>query len=47
MANGAGFTIDSGAQKGITDCSALGSASFNFRATGTYRGVKRTLEVSQ
>ncbi len=29
------------------DCSALGSASFGFRATGEYRGVRRTLEISQ
>ncbi len=47
MDNGATFTIDSGAQKGITDCSTLGSASFNFRATGAYRGSKRTLDISQ
>jgi hypothetical protein len=47
MDNKATFTIDSGAQKGITDCSTLGSASFGFRATGAYRGSKRTLEISQ
>lgn len=29
------------------DCSVLGSSSFGFRATGTYRGVRRTLEISQ
>jgi Tfp pilus assembly protein PilX len=33
-----------------SDCSVLSaapSASFGFRATGTYRGVSRTLEISQ
>lgn len=30
-----------------SDCSVLGSGSFGFRATGTYRGVSRTLEISQ
>lgn len=29
------------------DCSTVSSASFGFRATGTYHGVRRTLEVSQ
>lgn len=29
------------------DCSVLGSSSFSFRATGVYRGVSRTLEISQ
>jgi hypothetical protein len=32
----------------VTDqCASLGSGSFGFRSTGTYRGVRRTLEVSQ
>ena len=29
------------------DCSALGSGSFNFRATGLHQGVRRTLEITQ
>jgi hypothetical protein len=47
MGNGATFNIDSGAQKGITDCSALGSDTLTFRATGAYFGSQRTLEISQ
>ncbi len=32
----------------VTDnCASLGSSSFQFRATGTYRGVRRSLEISQ
>jgi len=32
----------------VTDnCIVLGSGSFRFRATGTYRGVSRALEVNQ
>lgn len=48
--NSAGFQIvdTSPAQTDITvDCSVLGSSSFGFRATGTFRGVSRTLEISQ
>jgi hypothetical protein len=47
--NGATIQITNSAnQADITDnCSVLGSASFGFRATGTYRGVRRTLEISQ
>jgi hypothetical protein len=30
----------------VTDCSGLGD-SFNFRATGAFRGVRRSLEISQ
>lgn len=29
------------------DCSVLGTSSFGFRATGTYLGVRRTLEITQ
>jgi hypothetical protein len=29
------------------DCSVLSSGSFTFRATGTYRGARRTLEITQ
>lgn len=50
MSNGAAFQLTSTApgQPDITaDCSVLGGASFGFRATGTYRGVRRTLEISQ
>lgn len=40
--------INTATQADITDdCSALGSASFGFRATATYHGVRRTLEISQ
>ena|ERR1051326_4488443 len=48
--NGATFqiTLLAPGQPDITaDCSALGTASFGFRATGTFRGVRRTLEVTQ
>ncbi len=32
----------------MTDqCASLGKKSFRFRATGTYRGSRRTLEISQ
>lgn len=32
----------------VTDnCASLGSSSFQFRATGTFRGVRRSLEISQ
>jgi len=50
FANGATFEIKSTAagQPDVTgDCSNLGTDSFGFRAMGTYRGVRRTLEVSQ
>jgi hypothetical protein len=29
------------------DCSALSSASFSFRAVGTYRAISRALEITQ
>lgn len=29
------------------DCSTVGSSSFGFRSTGSYRGTARTLEISQ
>lgn len=42
------ITSDAAGNPVITDnCTALGSSSFGFRATGTYRGVSRTLEISQ
>lgn len=50
FSNGATYTITSDApgNPDITDdCSVLGNSSFGFRATGTYRGVRRTLEISQ
>ncbi len=50
MQNGATFAIISTAagNPDITgDCSTLGSSSFGFRATGTFRGVSRTLEINQ
>src|SRR5512147_410781 len=50
MQNGATFTIVSiapGNPDVTADCSALGSSSFGFRATGAFRGVSRTLEITQ
>jgi hypothetical protein len=50
LPNGVTYTIISTAAGNpdvTADCSALGSASFGFRATGTYVGVSRTLEISQ
>jgi Tfp pilus assembly protein PilX len=29
------------------ECEILSSTSFGFRATGTFRGIRRTLEISQ
>ena len=47
--NGAIIQIEGLAGQGdiTADCSGLGSSSFGFRATGSYRGVRRTLEISQ
>ncbi len=48
--NGAMFTIEDLGNPGTfieDDCSVLGSGSFSFRATGTYRNVSRALEISQ
>jgi hypothetical protein len=49
FSNGATYEITGGpADTDITDdCSTLGSGSFDFRATGSYRGVRRTLEITQ
>lgn len=49
LPSGVSFKIANTAnQADITgDCSALGSSSFGFRATGTYLGVRRTLEITQ
>jgi Tfp pilus assembly protein PilX len=50
FSNGAQYSIVSIApgNPDITDnCVSLGSSSFGFRATGTYRGTRRTLEISQ
>jgi len=49
MDNGATFTItDVTKDLDMTaDCSKLGTASFDFRATGNYRGSSRALEISQ
>jgi hypothetical protein len=50
MANDAMFTVITadGSDTDITDdCSAVGSGSFAFRATGLFRGSSRTLEISQ
>jgi len=38
----------SGADTDITaSCKTLGASSFQFRATGLYHGVRRTLEITQ
>lgn len=49
MDNGATFTIvDVLTNTDVSaDCSALGSGSFDFRATGNFRGSSRALEISQ
>ncbi len=50
LGNGAKFKIVDSAppNKDITaDCSVLASGSFGFRATGTYQGTTRALEISQ
>lgn len=49
LPTGVSFAIANTAdQSDITgDCSVLGSSSFGFRATGTYLGVRRTLEITQ
>ncbi len=49
FSNGATYTIvDSKTDVDITDdCSVLVGDSFQFRATGTYRGVRRSLEINQ
>jgi Tfp pilus assembly protein PilX len=50
MANGATFDVKvlvaGQPDNSVTDCSGLGD-SFNFRATGAFRGVRRSLEISQ
>jgi hypothetical protein len=40
-------TTDIGSPDISEDCSVIGSASFEFRATGNFRGSRRTLEISQ
>lgn len=49
MDNGAIINLEGLAGQGdiTADCSALGSSSFGFRASGTYRGVRRALEITQ
>jgi hypothetical protein len=50
MTNGATYKIASlsAAEVDITaDCTGLGEYSFKFRATGTFRGTNRALEISQ
>jgi hypothetical protein len=39
--------LDAGQTDVTADCSTLGSSSFGFRATGTFRGIRRTLEITQ
>ena len=47
--NGATFTMTNTADNGdITDdCTVLGTDTFEFQATGRYRGTSRTLEIGQ
>ena len=52
FSNGATYiVVDSAGGPMILDltdnCSLLGSSSFGFRTTGAYRGVRRSLEISQ
>lgn len=51
MSNGAAFTLTTDSDQEISEagggCTQLGSGSFGFRATGTFRGSARTLEISQ
>ncbi len=50
MTNGATYAIVGGPLLTIdvtADCSSLATASFQFRATGTYQGATRALEISQ
>lgn len=48
--NGASFTIRDIAPPNAfiqSDCSALSSSSFSFRAIGSYRAISRALEITQ
>ncbi len=50
FANSATYTVvnlAAGTPDVTDNCATLGSTSFQFRATGTYRGVRRSLEISQ
>jgi hypothetical protein len=50
LPSGATFSIMGGAllDTDVTaDCSPLAGETYRFRATGTYRGVSRALEISQ
>jgi hypothetical protein len=49
LTNGAFFRIDLGfAGNDVTDsCQSIAGTTFQFRATGTYRGVNRAFEVTQ
>ena len=51
FSNGATYTVEdlaTGAGADVTDdCKTLGDSTFHFRATGAYRGVRRSLEISQ
>lgn len=49
FSNGATYTVVNivGTADVTDNCASLGSSSFQFRATGTYRGVRRSLEISQ
>ncbi len=49
FSNAATYTVvNSAGASDVTDnCSALGSSSFQFRASGTFRGVRRSLEITQ
>ncbi len=47
LTSGATYVIASGSTDLTASCTALSAGTFDFRATGTYRGVSRALEVSQ
>ena len=49
FANKATYTVVNmaGALDVTDNCASLGSSSFQFRTTGTYHGVRRSLEISQ
>lgn len=49
LVQGSGLVITNLADNSdiTADCSALGSGSFDFRATGTFRGSSRALEIGQ
>lgn len=50
LSNGAQFTVRTLPGETLVpgnDCVSIASASFQFRSTGTFRGVTRSLEIAQ